>query len=105
MGGFAVGKQQQSKGIIMKINLDLKSAVCGLLIGVLAMLAIGAGTSSSDTGRYQVSGGEQGCAVMVDTRTGKAWAFQAATTMQFKRDANFLGREKLVERFEAERSA
>ena len=73
----------------MKIHLDLKSAAFGLAIGVLAMLATGAGISSGDTGRYQVSGGEQGCAVMVDTRTGQAWAFQPSTTSQWKRDANF----------------
>jgi hypothetical protein len=73
----------------MKINIDLKSALLGLAAGVLVMAAIGAGTASGENGRYQVSGGEQGCAVMVDTRTGQAWAFQPSTTSQWKRDANF----------------
>jgi len=73
----------------MKINIDLKSALLGLAAGVLVMAAVGAGTASGEHGRYQVSGGEQGCAVMVDTRTGQAWAFQPSTTSQWKRDANF----------------
>ena len=58
----------------MKTQIDIKSALCGLFVGVLAMFAIGAGTSSNEVGRYQISTG-QSYSVMVDTITGKAWAF------------------------------
>lgn len=73
----------------MKINIDVKSALFGLVAGVIAMAAIGATSAPGENGRYQVSGGEQGCAVMVDTRTGQAWAFQPSNTSQWKRDGNF----------------
>ena len=57
----------------MKTQIDIKSALCGLVVGILAVLAIGAGTSSNEIGRYQVSsGGDK--SVIVDTITGKAWA-------------------------------
>jgi len=76
----------------MKIQIDLKSAVCGLIIGVAAMFAIGADSSGGSPGRYQLSsggGGGQPCVVMVDTATGKAWAFQPPSTAQWRTDGNF----------------
>jgi hypothetical protein len=57
----------------MKIQIDIKSALFGLVAGVLAMFAIGAGTTSNGSGRYEVSAG-QDCAVLIDTVTGKAWS-------------------------------
>jgi hypothetical protein len=56
----------------MKTQIDIKSALCGLVIGVAAMFAIGAGTSSNEVGRYQISSNPN-FSVMVDTKTGQAW--------------------------------
>ena len=72
----------------MKAQIDLKSVLCGVAIGVLAVVAIGAATSSNETGRYQVSAG-QGAAVIVDTRTGQAWGYCPQTTALYKTDGNF----------------
>jgi hypothetical protein len=58
----------------MKTQIDLKSAVCGLVLGVLTMFVIGAGESSSiPVGRYQVAVGSIS-SVIVDTATGQSWA-------------------------------
>ncbi|HLX69841.1 MAG TPA: hypothetical protein VKV04_09470 [Verrucomicrobiae bacterium] len=61
----------------MKTTIDIKSAVLGLAIGIVAMLAIGAEESPSNpVGRYQVQtcpGNPSGFAVLVDTTTGKVW--------------------------------
>ena len=61
----------------MKIQIDLKSAVCGLVIGIAAMFAIGAETSSSPVDKYRIATGTvEGTgafALMVDTQTGKTW--------------------------------
>jgi hypothetical protein len=62
----------------MKITIDTKSAVCGLLAGVAAVLTIGAGDSSNQVGKYRVATGVsdgKGYAIMVDTQTGKAWGY------------------------------
>ena len=74
----------------MKTQIDVKSAVCGLIVGIAAMFALGMDSSSSnELGRYQISSGGQGCAVIVDTKTGQAWSFQPSTTAQWKNDGNF----------------
>jgi hypothetical protein len=67
---------------LMKIQIDTKSALFGLVAGVLTMFAIGAGTTSTGSGRYQVSAG-QNCAVMIDTITGKAWSLGVAGTTSY----------------------
>ena len=54
------------------MKIDLKSALCGLAVGVLAMVAMGSTGSSSTVGRYQVAGG-YGFFTIVDTSTGQAW--------------------------------
>jgi len=73
----------------MKIQIDLKSAACGLIIGVAAMFALGADSSpSNQVGRYQIATG-QNSSVIVDTITGKAWGFQPVSTPDFKQDRNF----------------
>jgi hypothetical protein len=62
----------------MNTKIDLKSALCGLAIGVLAMLVIAAAESSNPVGRYQVAGGAGSFAV-VDTVTGQTWAANTAS--------------------------
>jgi len=39
----------------MTFNVDIKSFVLGLSIGIIALLAIGAGSRGNSTGQYQVS--------------------------------------------------
>ena len=73
----------------MNLRIDLKSALCGLAVGVLAMFVIGAADSSSNqVGRYQISVG-QSSSIIVDTTTGKAWGWQPVETRQYKIDGNF----------------
>ena len=56
----------------MKTQLELKSAVIGLLAGIVGTLAIGASSSTPTVGRYQVAGtASQG--LVVDTVTGQVW--------------------------------
>ena len=62
----------------MKIQIDLKSALLGVGIGVLAVFTIGAGTSSNPVGKYQVAVGAPGAAVL-DTQTGEVWAMPNTT--------------------------
>jgi len=60
----------------MKTKIDVKSALCGLAVGVFAMLAVGAGESTTTGGKYQVvtfMAGGQANALMIDTTTGKGW--------------------------------
>ena len=74
----------------MKIQIDLKSAVCGLIIGVAAMFALGADSSSSNqAGRYQiVIGGNPPVFLEVDTTTGRVWEGNGNVT-QLKSEGNF----------------
>jgi len=72
----------------MKAQIDIKSVLCGVAIGVLAVCAIGARTSSNDVGRYQVAAG-QNSSVIVDTKTGQAWGFIPQSTAQYRMDGNF----------------
>jgi hypothetical protein len=56
----------------MKTTIDIKSALIGLLLGVLAAVAVAAATSAGQTGRYQVAGtGNHG--MVLDTATGRVW--------------------------------
>jgi hypothetical protein len=60
----------------MKTQIDLKSALLGLLAGIAVMFAVGAGTSSNPVGKYQIQAtydGGKGFAVLVDTQTGEVW--------------------------------
>jgi hypothetical protein len=61
----------------MKINIDLKSALFGLALGAMTIIAVGAENSSSSStpGRYHCAAG-QGILLIVDTATGQAWALQ-----------------------------
>jgi hypothetical protein len=62
----------------MKITIDLRSAVIGLVLGVVLMFTLGAtiegptGRPTSPTGRYQATG-TSFHAVIIDTTTGEAW--------------------------------
>jgi len=60
------------KELTMK-NFDVKSGLIGLLLGVLAMLVIGAGAGGGDSGRYQIASGDSLCCYVLDTRTGEMW--------------------------------
>jgi len=76
----------------MKTTIDIKSAMLGLAIGVVAMLAIGAEDSLSNTvGRYQVEtcpGNPSGFVVLVDTTTGKVWMANGSGN-QLRSDPDF----------------
>ena len=80
----------------MKTQIDLKSALCGLAVGVFAMLAIGAGTGtySNECGRYQVAVGAN-VALVIDTQTGKLWTKCWTSTSEFTADEDFF-KPKLV---------
>ena len=75
----------------MKISIDLKSALCGLAIGVAVMFLTGAGTSSNPTGKYKIStvvSEGKGFVVMVDTQTGEAWGCECHPN-QMARESDF----------------
>jgi hypothetical protein len=58
----------------MKNKIDIKSALIGLCVGVVAMLAIGASSSQlSAVGRYQL-GGTASHGLVIDTVTGQVWS-------------------------------
>lgn len=77
----------------MNIKIDRKSALAGIAVGILAMLVIGAGTPSSEAGRYQVVGaGTPSVFVMVDTETGRAWMANG-TVNQLRSDADFFNKK------------
>jgi hypothetical protein len=62
----------------MKLNIDLKSLLAGLAIGVAAMLTIGAAEGESHkSGRYTCSAGAD-LLLIVDSTTGQAWAIRPA---------------------------
>ncbi len=57
----------------MNTNIDLKSAVVGLVLGIIATIAIAAASPPSQIGRYQIAGtGNDG--LIVDTATGQVWS-------------------------------
>lgn len=58
----------------MKIKIDFKSTLLGLLLGAGAIFAMGAGQSSNPVGRFQVAASSANTLVVVDTITGEVWA-------------------------------
>jgi hypothetical protein len=62
----------------MNTKIDLKSALCGLAVGILAMLAMGAVAPSNGTGRYQIASGA-GFVTVIDTTTGRVWGANLAS--------------------------
>ena len=77
----------------MKSRIDLKSAVLGLGIGVLTIVAIAAGDSTQNrVGRYQLGGNQVGPTLMIDTVTGQVWGINS-TTAQLRNDPEFFTRK------------
>lgn len=73
----------------MNLKIDLKSALCGLAVGVVAVFAIGAADSpSSPVGKYQAAGGS-GFFLIVDTTSGKAWFANVAANNLTRMDTGF----------------
>jgi hypothetical protein len=56
----------------MNTKIELKSALAGMALGVLAMLAVGAAAPSNPVARYQIAGGAGSFAIL-DTASGQAW--------------------------------
>ncbi len=56
----------------MKTTIDIKSALPGMAVGVLALFALGAGMDANPVRRYQIAGTSEH-ALIVDTKTGKVW--------------------------------
>jgi hypothetical protein len=78
-----------------EIQIDMKSMLCGLILGVVAMFTLGADSSSSNqVGRYQISSGA-GFTDMLDTKTGQAWVYFAPA--RNRDDANFFTRNPVSE--------
>jgi hypothetical protein len=58
----------------MKIQIDIKSALVGLVFGVVVVLCVAAASPSGAVGRYQIAAShEQG--MVLDTVTGKVWSY------------------------------
>lgn len=58
--------------------MDAKSALCGLIAGIVAVTAIAAVENNSEpVGRYQTAAAS-GFVVILDTQTGKAWGANLA---------------------------
>jgi hypothetical protein len=72
----------------MKIQIDLKSTLLGLVMGVGIMFTVGASTAPKEVGTYQVAGGQLG-AVIIDTKTGQAWGYTPSSAIQNRIDGNF----------------
>jgi hypothetical protein len=79
----------------MEINIDLKSALSGLALGVMTMLALGAADSASSPplGRYHCAAGQR-ILLIVDTVTGQAWAMQPGGVTITGAPAGFFERKK-----------
>jgi hypothetical protein len=57
----------------MNLKIDLKSAACGLCLGILALAVVAAAEApTSQIGRYQIAG-SLNYFLIVDTTTGKVW--------------------------------
>jgi hypothetical protein len=62
----------------MKTQINIKSALFGLFVGVLAVIAIGAETAPNQVGRYRLVTGTNnghGFALTIDTETGQVYGF------------------------------
>ncbi len=55
------------------MNLAVKSALGGFAAGVVITLGLGASTTSTPPGRFQMTGAANYLAV-IDTQTGQVWA-------------------------------
>jgi hypothetical protein len=77
-GNQRLKTKETEKIKIMKTQIDIRSTLFGIIVGVLVMFAMGAGTSPNEVGRYRVSVG-QGFMVIVDTKTGETWGRPTTT--------------------------
>lgn len=60
-------------GGLVLMKIDVKSALLGLSLGILATVAVAASSSPRPVGRYQIGGtGEHG--LVIDTATGRVWS-------------------------------
>ena len=78
----------------MKIQIDLKSALLGITVGVLGMFALGAGTSSNPTGKYQIAAAAAPNGVVfsvVDTQTGEVWGADSVANWGSSKGDRFWG--------------
>ena len=65
--------QQVHSGLTMKTQIDFKSAVGGLVAGVLLAFTLGASSVEPNAvGRYQISVSDHRSQI-IDTKTGKVW--------------------------------
>lgn len=75
--------------MIMNLRIDLKSALCGLVIGILAMLLVAAATPSSGVGRFRLDA-TPSYALLVDTTTGQVWTANFVSSASVRgTDADF----------------
>ena len=78
----------------MKIQIDLKSVLCGLLAGIAVMLCVAAGTSSNPVGRYQIAAAAApngSFFAVLDTQTGEVWAADSVANWGGAKAGNFWG--------------
>lgn len=61
----------------MQNQIQLKSAAIGAIVGVAAVLSIGAATPSTTPGRYQLIANDHGNVWKIDTTTGEVWSSYA----------------------------
>ena len=54
------------------MKIDLKSALLGLSLGIVATVAVGASSSPGPVGRYQIGGASEH-GLVIDTVTGRVW--------------------------------
>lgn len=78
----------------MKIQIDVKSVLCGLAVGVAAMFVIGAGEPSNQVGRFQSAGGS-GFFITIDTVTGKTWFANVSAANLTRIDGDFFDKKTL----------
>ena len=57
----------------MNTKIDIKSAVLGLVLGVLVTVAVAASTLPGPVGRYQIAG-TANHGLVLDTATGQVWS-------------------------------
>ena len=68
------GPRIQHNEPVMKTHIEVKSALVGLCVGIVAMLAIGASSSNpTHGGRYQF-GATASHGMVIDTETGQVWS-------------------------------
>ena len=72
----------------MKTQIDIKSALLGLILGSTVMFTLGDATSNRQIGRYQISAG-QGTSIILDTATGQTWGYVPISTREARYDDNF----------------